>query len=138
VAAWDAGATCEAVSVSFDAGIVQVDVAMLDSVPGTDELVGDLDNPFTESGSKDLRVGTPTTFRLTPVPADGFSVVPEFIDVTVPVCDDPTSSTAPAAASVPELPLTGMSNTLWATLVFVGASSAVLGWVFVMSGREDE
>jgi hypothetical protein len=141
VAVWDASATCETVSVSFDVGIVRIDAAMLDGVPGTDELVGDLESPFFESGSQWLKVGTPTLFRLTPVPAEGFTVNPEFRDVTVGVCEETTTTTMGPTTTVPDsstLPFTGLSETMWATLVFAGAVAGILGFMVVMSSRDDE
>jgi hypothetical protein len=31
-----------------------------------------------------------------------------------------------------------LSEFMWTTLAFAAAASMILGWVFVMSGREDE
>jgi hypothetical protein len=111
-----------------------VDVWSLDTVPGTGELVGDLGNPFLEPGTKWGEVGTPTVFRLIPIVEDGWTVEPEFVDVLVPVC---STSTLDPTTTAPVLPFTGLSTVMWATLVFAGAVSAVLGFVLVMSTRDE-
>lgn len=140
---WTASADCDSITVSFSEGISQVDIHSLDRVPGTGEEVGDLDNPFTESGEQNLRVSSPTTFRLIPVVEPGYMAVPVSIDVIVPVCETSTteaaaapSTTAQATSTVETLPFTGPSD--WMPLAFVATAFAGLGGLMVWSARKQE
>lgn len=134
LALWTASATCSSITAEWGEGISRVDVWSLDTVPGTDEQVGDLDNPFLEPGSFRVKVGTPTMFRLIAVPDDGWAAEPEFIDVTVGVCEETTTGPTTTA---PELPFTGYSRMTMLTMIFVAAVSGILGFMLVMGGRDE-
>ena len=137
-AAWDASADCDSISASWTEGIAQINVASLDTVPGTDEVVGDLDRPFLEPGSKDVLVGTATQFELTAIAEEGYVAVPESRIVVVPVCPttttDPSTTTSISSSSTSTLPFTGMEP---GQLIAIGASALLLGLLLVMAFKND-
>jgi len=136
-AAWDASADCDSISASWTEGIAQINIASLDTVPGTDEVVGDLDRPFLEPGSKDVMVGTATQFELTAVAEEGYVAVPESRIVVVPVCPttttDPSTTTSISASSTSTLPFTGMDRN---GLIALGASALLLGLLLVIGVKD--
>jgi hypothetical protein len=127
---WSASSECQTLTAEWGEGISSVNVYLMDPQFGEIQVDG-----FTEPGTLDATTAKGGEWVLVPVVFSGFTPVPDQIILFTEVCAETTTSTGPTGST---LPFTGMSEFMWTTMIFVAAVSGVLGFVLVMSGRDEE
>lgn len=128
---WSADNTCDTITVEFGTGIVAVDVHEMGEV--------DAFYTFTESGTVEAVVGSPTQFHLVPIADGDHTPVPASINVTVEPCDMSTTTVPTTPTTTPdsppkptELPFTGPEHIALGAVV---ASILVAGGFRLVRGR---